>query len=220
MVARLQSAPLTAVVADMDGTVLGCNSWPVFVRSLLRSLLRGGHWISAAALARKLMARRRGKITHREVKYAAARIARRHFPQRDMDRLLNRLEREVRPEVMSLLDSYPDSLRVLATAAAGEYAEALGRRLGFDRVLATMPADCPAAGYRELRGDLKAATVKQLLAEEGLRAAAVITDSFHDLPMLRAFPEADRVLVGPQAETLRALEADPSLASVRIVGEI
>ncbi len=73
----------------------------------------------------------------------------------------------------------------MATAAAGDYAYCLGRRLGFKHILATPPG-CDVAREENI-GDRKAAGVVKLIKERGWGAytRVLFTDHRDDLPLAR-----------------------------------
>lgn len=200
----------TAVVVDLDGTLLRVNSWPLFARALMRSLLRRGHLASAARLAWKALLRKAGRIDHRRLKYAFGHIAAKHFAEADLELLLRELCGYVAADVMELLAEYArrGAEPLLATAAAAEYSRPLGRRLGFTLIAASSDARCASVEeYVECKGAAKVAAVDSLLEKEHLRVAAIITDHHHDLPLLQAYPDAERLLVRPGEESLRKIEA-------------
>lgn len=199
----MKTAPRPAIIVDLDGTMLACNSWPVFARAVLRQLMSTRRRATALALAALLTARKLRLISHSAVKYRFARCSQ-SFPDSFHDRLVGQLEGEVNTRVRHLVDSYVKQgyVPVLATAAAGEYAVPLGRRLGFAHITSTPRAGGGSREYQECVGERKADMVSRLMQEAGLTPAAVVTDHWHDLPLLRRFSSCRRYLVAPGRETL------------------
>lgn len=186
------------VVADMDGTVLRINSWRIFSREVLRELARRGHFAQAAGLIGRQLLKKLGRIEHREVKYAFARAAQ-GFGEEFYNRLNREIHRHVNWDVMHFINDFEKTGmgKVLASAAAGEYAVRLGRELGFEHVITSPAAGESLEEYIETKGERKVQLIERLAAVKGLRPAVVVTDHWHDLPMLRAFADAKKYLVSP-----------------------
>jgi phosphoserine phosphatase len=74
---------------------------------------------------------------------------------------------------------------VLATAAAGDYAYALGHALGFEHVIATSPARTPEDP--DNIGEAKCEAVLAFLTKQGWddRPRILVTDHRDDLPLIR-----------------------------------
>ncbi len=98
---------------------------------------------------------------------------------------------------------------VMATAAAGDYAYCLGRRLGFKHILATPPIRSAAA--QENIGERKAEGVLNLILERGWDAQTrvLFTDHRDDLPLARICHAV--YWFGPEAERMAAARAAPGV---------
>jgi phosphoserine phosphatase len=128
---------------DLDGTILRRNSFPVWVLSLLAAgdPRAGLHARLTAALRVQhlLVQRKLRRLSHDAFMQALqsmwADIGNGPAAARLQARLLRLVRPNIAPALKLLGDPATDSL--LATAAAAEYAEPLGRALGFHYVLAT-----------------------------------------------------------------------------------
>lgn len=205
-------------IFDLDGTLLSCNSFPAWAMHMLRGRVphrgRRRQAATALAVARLLMRRKLGRLRHAALKQrlqAVWRSATLGDAGAHAMRLSDVLERYLRPNMADVLRQVRTGQvdAVLATAAAGEYAHALGRRLGFSDVLAS-------DGGSDNLGEEKCRRVLAFLAERNwsVRPRIVFTDHVDDLPLMRA---SDLVCwFGPddeQAEVARQLPGVMVVAS-------
>jgi phosphoserine phosphatase len=184
---------LPVLIFDLDGTILRTNSFPLWVVYLMIGRipefdLRQRVLLSMQTM-RLLLSRKIGRLSHDELQRRLqmvwqAAIAGGRLPM--TNRYETRLLRLVRPNIGSLLSLMAkrqfDS--VLATAAVEDYAEPLGRRLGFRSVLATRanrnvgePANARAAKRRSVRDFLRHAGWCD-------RSLILFTDHLDDLPLI------------------------------------
>lgn len=184
---------LPVLVFDLDGTILRTNSFPLWVVYLMIGRIPELDLRLRVPLsmqtARLLLSRKIGWLSHDELQRRLqmvwqAAIAGGRVPM--MNRYEAWLLRRVRPNLGALLSLVAkrqfDS--VLATAAAEDYAEPLGRRLGFQHVLATRanrtagePANARAAKRRSVRDFLRHAGWCD-------RSLILFTDHLDDLPLI------------------------------------
>jgi phosphoserine phosphatase len=177
-------------ICDLDLTLLRVNSFPLWALHLMAGRVPGLGVRSRARLSLRvqglLLRRKLGRIDHAGLLRGLQRAWHDASPGTP-GRLEERLLRHVRPGVTPFLRRIAagEVDAVLATAAAGEYALGLGRRLGFRHVLATPcrcgPADRPNEGEEKLR------RVRLLLETLGWasRPRVVLTDHRDDLPLMR-----------------------------------
>ncbi len=181
-----------AQVFDLDETVLTLNSFPLWVRHLMRGGPRDlpSHVRVALALRtviatadRKLM-RRPHRIYKARLQAIWGRAAGRRSTDAP-DPLIDRLIAHRRPALMPMLRRVErgDVDAVLATAAVEEYAAELAMRLGFRHWLAT-PRGLSATeeNVREAKRDAVAAFVARM-GWSG-RPLVVFTDHLEDLPLI------------------------------------
>ncbi len=177
-------------VFDLDGTLLACNSFPLWAMHMLRGRVphrgRIRQTATALAVARLLAQRKLGRLRHAALKQRLQAVWRRATTGdagAHAARLGDLLERHLRPNMAEVLRKVRagEVDAVLATAAAGEYAHALGRRLGFEAVLAS-------DGGSDNLGEEKCRRVLAFLAERNwsVRPRVVFTDHVDDLPLMRA----------------------------------
>lgn len=179
---------------DMDGTVIDVNSFPLWVRQMLRGHLANmgvaarlsvSVRCSAAILERKLLRgshhgfRRRLQHLWGQIQAAA--------PQGTADGLTQELLTHVRPNLQLLLQDITAGRAdaILTTAAAAEYTLPFAHRLGFEHVIAT-PA---AGGHDDIDnvGEVKCQRTLSYIAAHGwsARPRILFTDHCDDLPLIR-----------------------------------
>ena len=188
------TAPRNGVVVfDLDGTVLAVNSFPLWAMAMIRGRFpRLTLWRRAAVslmTIRALAARKAGMISHETLKWRLQRLwqeavrgdngaAERDFAEH--------LARFVRPALAGVLAAVADGRieGVLATAAAADYAEALGRALGFRHVLAT--PRLREEGSPSNVGVRKRDAVLNYIERRGWSGRPILffTDHAEDLPLI------------------------------------
>jgi phosphoserine phosphatase len=185
--------PGGVVVFDLDGTVLAVNSFPLWVMRMLRGRFpRLPVWrriVVALQTARALAARKAGMISHETLKWRLQRLwqdaVRGDSGAAERD-LVHHLGDFVRPEMAEMLAAVADGRleAVLATAAAADYAEGLGRSLGFRHILATPRQR--EEGSPSTVGVRKRDAVLHFLEKHGWgdRPIVFFTDHIEDLPLI------------------------------------
>ena len=170
------------LVFDLDGTVLRMNSFPVWVLFLASRGLALG-----AQVMRLVIARKRGRIDHEELLRQMQALWAQHAKRRDERRLQSLLMWQVRRNMRSILNGCANGKwdAVLATAAAADYAEGLGHRLGLRHVLATPCGRRPDEPSNS--GEHKRHRLWEWLHERGWQGRPLIffNDDMADLPLMR-----------------------------------
>jgi phosphoserine phosphatase len=186
--------PIPVLIFDLDGTILRSNSFPLWVVFLLIGRISGLGLQRRASLSmstmRLLLSRKFGRLNHDELQrrlQLALKAAIGDCSLAAMHRFQASLSRRVRANLGSLLRLMVERQidAVLATAAAAEYAEPLGRQLGFRHVLATRPDRI--VGELANAGHLKRQRVADFLRDAGWhdRSLVLFTDHQDDLPLIR-----------------------------------
>jgi phosphoserine phosphatase len=182
------------LICDLDGTILRVNSFPLWVLYLMFGPLPALGWANRGLLSlrtqRLLLQRKLGRIDHRQLVRGTQSAWHRAAGQTDdiaATGLRSLLLRRVRPPLVPLLHQIKcaEIDAILATAAIGEYAEGLGRDLGFRHIVSS-----PVWSSRN--GDLNAGT-RKLASVLGLltaqnwmqRPLVLLTDHIDDLPLIR-----------------------------------
>ncbi len=203
-------------VLDLDDTILSCNSFPLWAWRMLRGRVpRSGRSRQAAtsvAVGRLLAQRKLGLLRHAALKRRLQAIWRRATADdagAHAAAFAEELERHVRPNMAGVLGLVRrgEVDAVLATAAAGEYAHALGARLGFAAVLASDDGS-------DNLGAEKCRRVLAFLAQRGWseRPRVLFTDHVDDLPLMRV---SDVVCwFGPDAEHAAIARQLPGVATI------
>ncbi|PKU23238.1 HAD family hydrolase [Telmatospirillum siberiense] len=209
-----------AVVFDLDGTVLKVNSFRLWVSYLIKAriphLRRRGRWRLSLGVARALMARKAGVISHETLKWRLQQlwqgVAEGDGGAIEAD-FVGVLKRFVRPELSDVMRAVAagEIDAILATAAAGDYAYGLGCALGFRHIVAT--PRIREKGDPSTVGIFKREAVCRLLAELGWqeRDIVLLTDHADDLPLIGI--SRDVYWFGPE-EARTALQRD--LPDVRL----
>ena len=169
MVAR-RSGEIPVLIFDLDGTILAVNSFPHWAAYVARGCfphlgLGRRARIASAAIA-LLGLRKLGLCDHETLKRRLQHL----WQSATLDdggacelNFIGGLSRHVRPELKPILAAVAAGKvdAVLATAAAADYADALGRSLGFADVLATPRSRRPSEPSN--RGEHKRDSVMTLL---------------------------------------------------------
>lgn len=199
------------MILDLDGTILSVNSFRVWSLFMIRGRFphlapRRRARVAGAALG-VLIQRKMGLTSHAELKYQMQTLWKAAV-QGDNgaceQKLIAELQAYVRPELVTILAGIAQGRidGVLATAAAGDYAYALGKALGFQHILATSPTRRPTDP--DNMGESKLNAVLNFLRDRNWldRPRALFTDHRDDLPLIKACPsvywfgktgEADRI---------------------------
>jgi phosphoserine phosphatase len=194
MVSRCDDKRQPVLILDLDGTLLGTNSFPHWVQHLARARFDHLGTVRRAAISLAVFTafirRRLRLLDHAMFKYRLQQIWQDAVEGDDgaaEQQMIAELRRFVRPEFAPLLaDVAADRIdAVLATAAAGDYALGLGRALGFTHILATPVGR--AAPRNDNAGRQKRDAVLQLLLDHGWhnRPLILYTDHVDDLPLIR-----------------------------------
>jgi phosphoserine phosphatase len=179
-------------ILDLDGTILRTNSFPYWVLFLARAPFPGMGWrrrakISGAVVA-MLVGRKLGLIDHERFKWHLQQLWQGATGGNDMvaQRFAERLIAHVRPEMGPVLTMVATGRidAVMATAAPADYAQRLGRVLGFKHVIATRGTR--PRGEPSNVGEQKRKAVLEFLARHGWhhRPRVVFTDHRDDLPLI------------------------------------
>jgi phosphoserine phosphatase len=181
------------LIFDLDGTLLRVNSFPRWAMFLVRARFANLNFAERAriglaslmlVLQRKARLMRHETLKHRlQALWQAATSGDGGAAERDFT---GQLRSEVRPQFAPLLKAVAagEVDAILATAAAGEYAQGFGRSLGFRHVLASMPG-------ADNSGVTKKDAVLRLVSECGWqdRPRILFTDHADDLPLMHVCAE-------------------------------
>ncbi|MFC7052613.1 haloacid dehalogenase-like hydrolase [Hansschlegelia quercus] len=202
---------------DLDGTILDVNSFPLWVRYLLKggpaTAPLGARASVAARTAMALIERKAFKRSHQLLKLRLQRLWT-ALPQAQAAedftaRLMPHVRREFGPALAKVASGEIDAL--LATAAAEEYAEELAARLGFRHYVATPRG---RADVDENVGPAKRASVLAFVEKAGWngRPLVVFTDHLEDAPLV----ESADILVwcGTDADGRKAAGTLPAKAFI------
>ncbi len=188
---RSISSAEPVLIFDLDGTILTVNSFPHWVQKMLF-----GHFGNLTGVKRVLLSAQAARILaeRKLLRHSHATCKRRfqllwtrqNTPQAVVE-MTESLYRYVRPNLKSLLELVAQNKTeaILATAAAGEYAQSLGSKLGFLHILTT-PL-CTDQDTLENCKERKRDRVISMLAALGLgeRKRIFFTDHEEDLPLIR-----------------------------------
>lgn len=181
--------PASLLVFDLDGTILRVNSFPRWAMCLMVGRLPGLGLrrrvrLSLHALLLVVM-RKLGGLSHVELQRRLQAAVAPCQPATTA-RFRASLLQYVRPNLLALLEMVRHQRidAVLATAASREYAEELGRQLGFGYIVATQSSR--NTGQSDNSGEEKRRQVHRIRAEQGWtdRSIILFTDHIDDLPLI------------------------------------
>jgi phosphoserine phosphatase len=183
------------LIFDLDGTILCRNSFPIWAAAMLG--LRHHHLTLRQRVAlslevqRLLVARKLHRLDHDglmrglQALWRAAAVLPGSTIAEDLQA---RLMRMVRPNLVPIVRLVAEDVMdgILATAAAGDYALTLGRKLGFSTIIATGTDRSPDEPHNS--GAHKRDRVLALLSERGWseRPRIFFNDDLADLPLMQA----------------------------------
>jgi phosphoserine phosphatase len=185
------------MILDLDGTILSVNSFRVWSLFMIRGRfphLGARHRARvAAATVGMFIQRKMGLTSHTQLKCQMQTLWKTAISGDDgacEQKLIAELQTYVRPELATTLAGIAQGKidGVMATAAAGDYAYALGKAIGFQHVLATSPTRKPTDP--DNIGESKLNSVMAFLrAQEWQdRPRILFTDHRDDLPLIKACP--------------------------------
>ncbi len=183
------------LIFDLDGTIIRRNSFPIWAAMMLGLRSDGLPWGQRLALSfavqRLLLARKLRRLDHDSLLRRLQTLWRVAAMQPGVtiaERLQTRLASLVRPNMEPILRLVAEDVMdgILATAAAGDYAIPLGRKLGFSTIIATGVERQPDEPHNS--GTHKRDRVLALLRERGWseRPRIFFNDHMDDLPLMQA----------------------------------
>ena len=181
------------LIFDLDGTILQINSFPLWVLFLIGgrlSTLGTRRRLALSVRGQLALVRRKLRRTNHDGFLRELQVLWHEMSGSDgeilTDRFIVRLLSRTRTNLNSTLRwvQSGEADAILATAAAAEYAEGLGQRLGFRHVVATPANRRPGEPCNS--GTSKRDRVFRLLAERDWESRALIlfTDHADDLPLM------------------------------------
>jgi len=181
------------LVFDLDGTVLRVNSFPVWVMLLAcggpRHLTLAQRASISLRVQRLVLTRKLGGLPHGVFMHAVQALWR-EAAAGDGGTMTSRLHvlllRHMRPNLAPVLKLVAEDRAdgLLATAAAGDYAESLGHRLGLQDVIATQVDRRPDEPINN--GACKRDRVLAFLDQRGWTERPIVffNDDLADLPLM------------------------------------
>lgn len=166
-------------IIDLDGTLLECNSFPIFAKHCLFAF----GWLAAWILFERKILRK----PHAKTKEKLQKLWLEKAIDSDLEKLIAALQQKIRPEFAVILEGIKNGKidAIIATSAAAVYAIPLANRLGFQYVIAS------EIGKPENRAEEKAKNVLELIEKQGwqTRNKVVCTDHIEDLPLMHKSDE-------------------------------
>ncbi len=179
------------VIVDLDGTLVGCNSFTEFVKFVFRRHPGVRLFLILTVMRRKLRL-----ISHHEAKERILSRARGFITVKDLDDFTGFLYSRINLKVLDIVKS--DSHAILASAAPELYARPFGRKAGISVISASRPHETENRGERKLADVIRQGAVFD-------RNTVVITDHHDDLPLLKANKEGLNYIVKPSRKSIGIL---------------
>lgn len=183
------------LIFDLDGTILRRNSFPIWAVSMMG--LRGcglklrQRLVRSLAVQRLLLARKLRRLDHDDLLRRLQTLWRAAAAEPGAtlaQHVQRRLTALLRPNLVAVLRLVAEGTMdgILATAAAADYAEPLGRQFGFEIIIAT-PAE-RTRGEPHNTGTQKRDRVLELLRERDWleRPRIFFNDDLADLPLMQS----------------------------------
>lgn len=204
MLFRLSKAP-RAVVVDLDGTLIECDTFRQYSIDILRHLAARREWRVLMTLGTIILRLVFGSISRREFKRLMLITTEPYADEDFLTEFSFKMYRRRNPKVMDVIRYYQDRdyLVAVATSAPDNYAKRVASLLHIEHCIAT-PATVTGS-WVDLEGDDKAAAVNAFLAARDGELATVLTDACDDLPLL-ILNRGRNILVSPDQKTLERLE--------------
>lgn len=202
----------TAIIVDLDGTLLRRNSFKKYLKFAAWQSLRQLRIDVIPRIAAWIAVRKLRLITHSRLKQRLMRVTEPIMGPDELHKFANRLARHIHPKVLKLCRQMrqTNSAVILATAAPASYAALIAQGVSLDGCIATPSSDTP--DWRETVREEKRDQVLAFLQCHELSLCAIITDHRDDLPLMRA--AKDIVLVSPNKKTLDAVNAEGLLYGI------
>ena len=194
------------VVVDLDGTLVTVNTFREYLLFSAKTLVRSLHLPAVAKIMSAMLARKLRWISHSAMKRRVLVATQSLISDDDVDSFVRLLLSKVNVRVLDMLERYrKDGCNILlATAAPQLYACDLAASLHFDGCVATPEVTGPE--WCENVGEAKLVSVRNYITGIGGELAAVITDHYDDIPLLR-YNQGHNLLVNPSSKTIAALTA-------------
>lgn len=203
-------------MVDLDGTLLRTNSFSRFVVWFAMRSIRRGRWRDFCRIASQVVSRKMRCQTHAETKRHIMELSSASLSEADFVAFAHTLRRWIRVKVTDLIRSHMarGGEVLMATAAPAEYAAPLAAITGIESLIASERSAC-GGKYRECKGEEKLRRVRGFCAARGMRIAAVVTDHYDDLPLMKC---SDRVvLVSPSRKTLLRIRQENLSSAISVL---
>lgn len=183
------------LIFDLDGTILTVNSFPYWAMYMLTGHFGGLTrrerlmltWRTGRALLKRKLLRENHDATKSRLQELWASSLLKDANQTAIRCLNAILQGYIRTNLHSVLQAVSKKQvdALLATSAADEYAQALGRALGFEHVLTTPSCADPnrLENCRERKRDRVLSTLKELGWQNRMRI--FFTDHAEDMPLMK-----------------------------------
>lgn len=208
MVKRLQEMKRSAIIVDLDGTLLRGNSMRMFMRHLPCVLFRRMAPLAAVQSLWWIGLRSLRAVSHKTMKWHLTKIAKHNLQTSDWEMMAKEMTGFINPNIKEFIETRQkklsdssenhQSMIIIASAAMEEYVVPLNQLLGYGSVIAT-EFSTRKSEYVEKRGEIKLKYILNLLEKENMTLDTFLTDHYDDCPTAEAFPERT-IIVNPKEE--------------------
>lgn len=199
-----------ALAIDLDGTLLHTNTFRDYLQFCYNVALHRFHFLTAWTIVWWVTLRKMRFVSHSRMKAALLECTASFMMH--AGRLDQFVEQElllINQPVLQFMEQYRNRgyLLILCTAAPGLYAHPIAENLHIDLCCATLlPSEIVIGNWWECVGTYKVDALNRMLQVQKAELAVVITDHYHDIPLLNANAHGENYLVAPSEKTLQMLK--------------
>jgi phosphoserine phosphatase len=189
------------VLCDLDGTLVSCNTFHKWLKYTAKNYLINFKIIKFIKIIFYSFLRLIRLITHKELKIQILKIS-----QNEDDLFVDNFVKNIliflNLKVIKLLETYfQENYHVIMITAAPEvYANKIGKKIGFDMVIASPNHNGDKNNWQENIREQKLISLNNNIDISQFESIEVLSDHYDDLPILKIATKC--ILVSPSKKTI------------------